>query len=166
MSKGKDPKGPVRQGSRRNWSALISGWSNAKRNPHAIIGTHQNAHTTHPTVGEKSWDTFAFKHTGKAGEEKHCKETVAIKSYARKEFNCVLDGGHATTFSERPTSREIAWTPTKQFRVRYFRNGETTRPFSKERTGPSQGNFHQGYRNDRNPNAPSHEDLHQQRTNM
>ena len=125
MSKGKDPKGPVRQGSRRNWSALISGWSNAKRNPHAIIGTHQNAHTTHPTVGEKWWDTFAFKHTGKAGEEKHCKETVAIKSYARKEFNCVLDGGHATTFSERPTSREIAWTPTKQFRVRYFRNGET-----------------------------------------
>ena len=72
----------------------------------------------------KWWDTFAFKHTGKAGEEKHCKETVAIKFYARKEFNCVLDGGHATTFSERPTSREIAWTPTKQFRVRYFRNGE------------------------------------------
>ena len=162
MSKGEDPKVPVRQGSQRNWSALISGRSTAIRNPHAIIGTHQNAHTTHLTLDKKWWDTFAFKHTGKAGEEKHCEETVAIKSYARKEFNCELNGGHAATFSERPDgSRQRSSSEFDIFAMR-----KDTSVFERERTGPSQGIIHQGHRNDRNPNAPSHEDLHQQRTNM
>ena len=50
MSKGKDPKVPVRLECQKIRSALISRKSNSKRNPHAILGTHQTAHTTNPEV--------------------------------------------------------------------------------------------------------------------
>ena len=46
----KDPKVPVRQASKTNWYASIFQRCNVKRNPHAIVGTHQN-HTTHPKSG-------------------------------------------------------------------------------------------------------------------
>ena len=46
IPKGKDPKVPVRLESQINKSVLISRRRDAKRNPLAIIGTHQNGHTT------------------------------------------------------------------------------------------------------------------------
>ena len=47
IPKGKDPKVPIRQASR---CANLFNRSSARRNPHAIVGTHQNAHTTNAKV--------------------------------------------------------------------------------------------------------------------
>ena len=54
---GKDPKVPVRQ-------ATIFRRDNVIKHPHAVFGTHQNAHITNP---ENS--TCVFKQTGKAGDD-------------------------------------------------------------------------------------------------
>ena len=99
-------------------------------------------------------DTCVFKHTGKASEENCVKE----------QFECVLNGGYSTTFSVRSIRRKIGCTPTEeQFRVRYCRNVEThfrAREGERERTIAR--NYPARTRNDRNPNAPAYEDLHQQ----
>ena len=50
ISKGKAPKVPVRQESQIQQFALISRRRNAKRNPHAVIGTHLTARITHRKV--------------------------------------------------------------------------------------------------------------------
>ena len=82
----------------------------------------------------------------------------------RKDINCVVNGVLSTTCSVRSVQRKIVGPPTKkQPRVRYVHNAE--RHFrTRERRGPSQGIIQKGARNDRNPNAATHEDLHQQWT--
>ena len=51
-------------------------------------------------------DSCEVKHTGKADKEKAGDGTVAITSDETKEFNCVMNGGHTTTFSVRPMFRQ------------------------------------------------------------
>ena len=48
-----------------------------KRNPHAIVGTHQNANTSSPKVAANGVYMCVFQHTGKAGENKSVNATVA-----------------------------------------------------------------------------------------
>ena len=62
-------KVPVRQEKQMNRSALTCHRENAKWNPHVIIGTHQNAHTTNPKVDVNGRNKCVFKHTGKACEK-------------------------------------------------------------------------------------------------
>ena len=50
ISKRQDPKVPVRQESHTNRSELGVRRSNVRRTPHAIVGTHQNAHTANQKV--------------------------------------------------------------------------------------------------------------------
>ena len=63
MPKGSDRKVPVRRESRTKRHATI-----LRRYPHAIIGTHQHAHTTKPKV-DAHGDTCVFKDTGETVEE-------------------------------------------------------------------------------------------------
>ena len=69
ISKVKEPKVPVLQRSQINQSALISKRTNATRNPHATIGTHQDAHITNPAVDAKGGTRVYSSIQAKAGDE-------------------------------------------------------------------------------------------------
>ena len=99
----------------------------------------------------------------KASEDKSGNAVVAFKKET-KELNCVLKDCQGDAFSARSILKKIGWPPTRQqFRVRCRRNAE--RHFrTRETKEPSLGKNQWGRKNDRNPNAPSHEDLHQQGT--
>ena len=101
----------------------------------------------------------------KASENKSGDAVVAFKKET-KELNCVLKDCQGDAFSARSILKKIGWPPTKQqFRVRCRRNAE--RHFrTRETKEPSLGKNQWGRKNDRNPNAPSYEDLHQQGTSI
>ena len=86
--KGTEPNVPVRQERQTSRYAAIFRRSSAKNNPHAMMGTHQNAHTKKPKVdanggggggggGGGVGDTCVFKHTSKAFEDKNGNATLA-----------------------------------------------------------------------------------------
>ena len=124
-------------------------------------GSHYNSQS-----GCTCGDTCVFKHRSEAGEDKHGSGTLALYLKMTEELNCVLTDGQGDTFSVRSILKKIGWPPTKeQFRVRYCRNEE--RHFrTRERKGPSLGTFQSGRKKDRNPNAPTNQDLHQQGTQL
>ena len=87
-TKGKEPKVPVHQERQTSQYAAIFRRGSAKNNPHAMMATHQNAHTKKPKVdanggggrgsgGGGVGDTCVFKHTSKAFEDKNGNATLA-----------------------------------------------------------------------------------------
>ena len=69
-----------------NQSALISRGSNAKRNPHAIIGTHQNAYTTNQKVVANGETRLYSSTQAKLVKKMHAQGTIAMTSNERKEI--------------------------------------------------------------------------------
>ena len=107
-----DPKVPVRQGSPASRHATTHRRCNATRNPHLIIGTHHNAHTTNPKVDANEGWVCVFRHKGKAGEDKSGNATFANKSEETKELNGVLKDGQGDTFPARSILKKIGWPST------------------------------------------------------
>ena len=73
--------------SQINRSVVISRRSNAKRNPHAIIGFHQNAHIATPKV-DANGGTRVHSSTQTKSVKTSGKGTIVIISNETKEFNC------------------------------------------------------------------------------
>ena len=96
-----------------NWSALVSRRHTATKNPHAIIGNHQNVRITNPKVDASMGRHVCIEAHKQSQWRKHGKGTIAIKS-EETEIHCVLKDGHTTTFSVRRLLKKIGRTPTKQ----------------------------------------------------
>ena len=136
IPKGKDPKVPVRQKSQIIRYATILRRKNATKNSHAMIGTHQNAHTTNPDV-----DATGRIRAHSSTQEKSVKTKVVLaqKLEEPKELNCVLKDGQGNTFATR-FYKKIGWPPTEErFRVRCCRSAE--RHFRTREKRSSTGNY-------------------------
>ena len=63
------------------------------------------APTRMPTLqiekGLQMVDTWVFKHTGKAGDDKNGNATIVIQLEETEKLNCELKDGHGDTFSVR-----------------------------------------------------------------
>ena len=99
---GKDPKVRVRQESQRRRYATLVRRDNAKRNLHAIVGSHQNAYTIIPRLVRVYSSTRANLVKTKGGNA-----TRAIKLDATKELNrtiCSQEDRMATVTLRKDTS--------------------------------------------------------------
>ena len=108
----KDPRVPVREES--GGLLPLSEGAMPKRNLHAIIGTHQHAHTRKSTSG-CTWE--------------ECGHATVVIDWKRQELKCVFYKAAKEMRSQHDlTLKKIGWPPTKSNSEcdaqRHFRTGE------------------------------------------